>query len=37
VESLRVYEGLQQHHRMAETLLAVAEQPFLAQRQDARD
>ena len=36
MESPRIYEGLQQHHRMAETLLPVGEQPLLAQGQDSR-
>src|SRR4030042_4141144 len=36
MESLRVYEGLQQHHRMSKALLPVAGEPFLAQRQYAR-
>jgi hypothetical protein len=36
MKSLRVYEGLEQHHRMAEALLPVIGQPFPAQRQDPR-
>lgn len=34
--ALRVYEGLQQHHRMAERLLPLDGKPLVAERQNAR-
>jgi len=36
LETLWIYEGLQEHQRMAKVLLPVPGQPFLAQRQNAR-